>query len=84
MAAMEQHADVARQTRHAEKKKFDAIFRQCKPLLRDGRLSSVVMHLLSDPEEKQAASQIQNILKSGTAQLASLSRSPRYPYALPG
>ena len=82
LAALEQLADVARQTGHAEKKKYDAIFRQ--PLLRDGRLASVVTRLLGDPEEKQVASQIQKILKSGTAQSASPSRSPRYPYALPG
>ena len=81
LAALEQLADVARQTGHTEKKKYDAIFRQCKPLLRDGRLASVVTRLLGDPEEKQVASQIQKILKSGTAQSASPSRPPRYPYA---
>ena len=84
LAALEQLADVARQTGHAEKKKYDAIFRLCKSLLRDGRLASVVTRLLGDPEEKQVASQIQKILKSRTAQSASPSRSPRYPYAPPG
>ncbi|XP_068702494.1 uncharacterized protein [Montipora foliosa] len=67
LAALEQLADVARQTGHTEKKKYNAIFRQCKPLLRDGRLASVVTRLLGDPVEKQVASQIQKILKSGTA-----------------
>ena len=80
LAALEQLADVARQTGHTEKRKYDAIFRQCKPLLRDGRLASVVTRLLGDPEEKQVASQIQKILKSGTAQSASPSGPPRYPY----
>ena len=84
LAALEQLADVARQTGHTEKKKYDAIFRQCKPLLGDGRLASVVTRLLGDPEEKQVASQIQKILKSGTAQSASPSRPPRCPYAPPG
>ena len=84
LAALEQLADVARQTGHAEKKKYYAIFRQSKPLLRDGRLASVVRRLLGDPEEKQIASQIQKILKSGTAESASPSRSPRYPYTPPG
>ena len=79
LAAPEQLADVARQTGHVEKKNYDAIFRQCKPLLRDGRLASVVTRLLGDPEEKQVASQIQKILKSATAQSASPSRPPRYP-----
>ncbi|KAK2555891.1 Protein LIGHT-DEPENDENT SHORT HYPOCOTYLS 5 [Acropora cervicornis] len=79
LAALEQLADVARQTGHVEKKNYDAIFRQCKPLLRDGRLASVVTRLLGDPEEKQVASQIQKILKSATAQSASPSRPPRYP-----
>ncbi|XP_029187612.2 uncharacterized protein LOC114955032 [Acropora millepora] len=78
LAALEQLADVARQTGHAEKKKYDAIFRQCKPLLRDGRLASVVTRLLGDPEEKQVASQIQKILKSASP---SPSRSSRYLYA---
>ena len=62
LAALEQLADVARQTGHKEKK-YDAIFRQCKPFLRDGRLASVVTRLLGDPEEKQVASQIRKILK---------------------
>ena len=84
LAALEQLADVARQPGHAEKKRYDAIFRQCQPLLMDGRLASVVTRLLGDTEEKQVASQIQNISKSGTAQAASTSRPPRYPYAPPG
>ena len=62
LAVLEQLADLARQTGHTEKKKYEAIFRQCKPLLRDGRLASVVTRLLGDPEEKQVASQIQKIL----------------------
>ena len=81
---MEQLADVARQTGHTEKKNYNATFRQCQALLRDGRLASVVTHWLGDPEEKQVASQIQKILKSGTAQSASPSRPPRYPCASPG
>ena len=84
LAALEQLAHVPRQSGHAEEKKYDAIFRQLKPLVRDGRLASVVTRLLGDPEEKQVASQIQKILKSETAQSASPSRSPRYPYAPPG
>lgn len=83
LAALEQLADVARLSGHAEKKKYDAIFRQCKPLLRDGRLASVVTRLLGDPEEKQVASQTQKILKSGTTQSGSSSRFPRHPYAPP-
>ena len=63
MVALEQLADVARETGHAEKKKCDAIFRQCKPLLRDGRLALVVTRLLGDPEEKQVATQTQKLLK---------------------
>ena len=84
LPALEQLADVTRQIGHAEKKKYDAIFRQCKPLLRNGRLPSVVTRLLGDPEEKQVAFQIQKILKSGTAQSASPSRSTHYPNTLPG
>ena len=65
LAVLEQLADVARETGHAEKKKYDAIFRQCNPLLRDGRLALVVTRLVGDPEEKQVATQIQKLLKSG-------------------
>ena len=32
LAALEQLLDIARESGHAEKKKYDAIFRQCKPL----------------------------------------------------
>ena len=53
LAALEQLAHVARETGHAEKKKYDAIFRQCKPLLKDGHLASVVTRLLGDPEENK-------------------------------
>ena len=62
LAVLEQLADLARQTGHTEKKKYEAIFRQCKPLLRDERLASVITRLLGVPEEKQVASQIQKIL----------------------
>ena len=71
LAALEQLSDVARESGHAEKKKYDAIFRQCKPLVRDPRLISVVTRLLGDPEEKQVATQIQKLLKSETAQAPS-------------
>ena len=83
LAALEQLSDVARESGHAEKKKYDAIFRQCKPLVRDPRLASVVTRLLGDPEDKQVATQIQKLLKSETAQ-ASSSRSATYSsYELP-
>lgn len=39
LVALEQLADVTRETGHLEKKKYNAIFRQCKPLLRDSRLA---------------------------------------------
>ena len=45
LAALEQLTDVARQTGYVEKKKYYAIFCQCKSLVRDGNLASVVVHL---------------------------------------
>ena len=60
---LEQLADTARETGHKERKKYHAIFRQCKPLARGGRLASVITRLLGDPEEKQVTTQIQKLLK---------------------
>jgi hypothetical protein len=83
LAALEQLSDVARESGHAEKKKYDAIFRQCKPLVKDPRLASVVTRLLGDPEEKQVATQIQKLLKSETAQASPSGFATYSPYEPP-
>ena len=64
VAALEQLADVSRETAHPERKKYDAIFKQCRPLVDEPRLAAVIINLLGDKEEKQVAGQIHKLLKS--------------------
>ena len=60
VAALGQLSDIAREANHPERKKYDAIFKQCRPLVREPRLSAVVIQLLGDQDERQVASQIHN------------------------
>lgn len=83
LAALEQLSDVAREAGHEERKKFDAILRQCKPLSKDDRLASVVIQLLGDKEEKQVAMQIQKLLKSTAPQVPTHTRGEFHPYQRP-
>jgi hypothetical protein len=83
LAALEQLADVARDNNHRERKKYNAIFRQCRLLVRDGLLSSVITRLLENAEEKLVANQIQKLLKAD-ASPASVGNPPRpHPYGSP-
>ena len=66
IAALEHLADVARESNHRERAKYDAIFKQCRPLAQNPRLPSVVMRLLGDEEQKVVANQIQKILRTTT------------------
>lgn len=74
VAAPEQLADVSRETVHPERKKFDATFKQGRPLDNESRLAVVVINLLGDKEEKLVAGQIHNLLNSRNP-----SPSPRSP-----
>lgn len=60
LAGLEQLADHAREANHPQRKKFDAIFKQCCPLVNSRTLAEVVLQLLGD---KEVAAQIQKIFK---------------------
>ena len=55
VAALEQLADVSLETNHPERGRFEAIFEECRPLVREPRLATVIIQLLGDKEEKQVA-----------------------------
>ena len=74
IAALEQLADVSRETAHPDRKRYDAIFKQCRPLVDEPRLAAIVINLLGDKEEKLVAGQIHKLLKSSNP-----SPSPRGP-----
>lgn len=74
IAALEQLADVSRETVHPDRKRFDAIFKQCRPLVDEPRLAAIIINLLGDKEEKLVAGQIHKLLKSSNP-----SPSPRGP-----
>lgn len=67
LAALEHLADVARDSNHADRSKYDAIYKQCRPLVFNPRLHDVVIRLLGDEQQKQVASQIQKILRAPAA-----------------
>ena len=79
VAALEQLADVSRETNHPERRRFEAIFKQCRPLVREPKLATVVIQLLGDKEEKQVAGQIHKLLKC-----SSFLPSVSSPYPQPG
>ena len=64
IAALEQLADVSREAVHPDSKRFDAIFKQCKPLADHPRVAAIVIILLGDKDEKLVAGQIHKLLKS--------------------
>lgn len=64
LAALEQLADVSRDLNHADRKKYSAIYKQCRSLVLDQRLATVVTCLLGDEDEKVVATQIQKLLKA--------------------
>jgi len=76
LTALEQLADVSHETNHPECRRCEAIFKQCRPLVREPKLATVVIQLLGDKEEKQVAGQIHKLLKSSSL-LPSVSSS--YP-----
>ena len=43
LAGLEQLVDYARETNHPQRKKFDAIFKQCRPLANSNSLAEVVL-----------------------------------------
>ncbi|KAK3726277.1 hypothetical protein QZH41_003056 [Actinostola sp. cb2023] len=63
LAALEHLADSARDGNQKDRAKYDAIFKQCRPLANNPRLPAVVVRLLGDEEQKQVAAQIQKILR---------------------
>lgn len=64
IAALGQLSDVARETGHAEHKRYQAIFKQCRNMAREPRLASIVIQLLGDQEQRQIAGQIHKLLKA--------------------
>ena len=74
IATLEQLADVSRETVYPDRKRYDAIFKQCIPLVNEPRLATIIINLLADKEEKLAAGQIHKLLKSSNP-----SPSPRGP-----
>lgn len=84
-AALEQLSDVARSVGHKDLKKYEAMVRQCRPLVGDGRFVSVITRLLGSAEDQLVASQIQKLLKSEAASAhprSSLS-APQYGFSRP-
>ena len=67
LASLEVLADSARETNHPERKKFEAVYRQCRPLMQSPSLAQVVVQLLGDKEDRAVALQIQKILKPAHA-----------------
>ena len=57
-------ADVSSESVNPNRKRFDAIFKQCRPLVDESRLGAIVINLLGDKEEKLVAGQIHKLLKS--------------------
>ena len=74
IAALEQLADVSRETVHPDRKRYDAIFKQSRPLVNEPHLAAIVINLLGDKEEKLVVGQIHKLLKSSNP-----SPSPRGP-----
>lgn len=68
LAALEQLADVSREINHPECRRFEAIFKQCRPLVQEPKFAIVVIQLLGDKGEKQVTDQIHKLLKSSSFQ----------------
>ena len=81
LAEPEQLADHAREANHPQWKKFDAIFKQCRPLANSNSLAEVVLQLLGDKEERNVATQIRKIFKG---HLSSRGSAPIPAYAFWG
>ena len=52
IAALEQLADISRETVHPDRKRYDAIFKQCRPLVDEPRLATIVINLLGDRRKR--------------------------------
>lgn len=63
IAALEQLADVSRETVHPDCESCDASFKQCRPHVDEPRLAAIFINLLGDKEEKLVAGQIHKLLK---------------------
>jgi hypothetical protein len=64
IASLEYLTDAGRDGNHPDRTKFEAIYRQCRPLANNPRLPAVAVRLLGDEEQKVVANQIQKILRS--------------------
>lgn len=81
LAGLEQLSDHAREANHPQRKKYDAIFKQCRPLADSKSLAEVVLQLLGDKEEKDVATQIRKIFKGHSSPRSS---APEQAYDLWG
>lgn len=70
IAALEQLVDVSRETSHPKRKELEAIFKQCRPLVREPRPASIGIHLLRYKGKKQVACQIHKLLKLSSSPLS--------------
>jgi len=55
IAALEQLADAAQDANHQDRAKYNAIFKQCRPLVNNPRLPAVVVRLLGDEGQKEVS-----------------------------
>ena len=69
LASLEQLADCARESGHSDRRKFEAMFKQCRPLVNSPSLARVVIQLLGDKADRDVAQQIDKVLKSQPSQI---------------
>jgi len=63
LTSLEQLANCARESNHPQKKRFEAILKQCRSLTHLNILPQVVLQLLGDKEERDVAAKIRKMLE---------------------
>ena len=76
IAVSEQQVDVSRETSHPKSKGLEAVFKQCRPLVREPRPASIGIRILRDKGKKQVACQIHKLLKFSASPLSIWSNYP--------
>lgn len=66
LASLEQLANCARESDHPQRKRFEAILKQCRPLTHLNILLQVVLQLLGDKEERDVAAKIRKMLEGNS------------------
>lgn len=81
VAALQQLADIARDTGHADREKFNAVFKQCRPLISNVHLPAIVTRLLGEEQERLVANQINKFMRSSSLAAPSMDfGAPNYPF----